>query len=160
MLPHLLTAIPGPRSLALAEKLRRHESRNVTFLANDFPVFWERAEGVNVWDADGNRFLDLTSAFGVSGLGHSNAGVRAALVAQAGELLHAMGDVHPTELKAELCARLSALTFERWGAGDGKVVLSSSGSDAVETALKTALLRTGKAGVIAFTGGYHWGWER
>ena len=81
--------------------------------------------------------------------------VRAALVKQAGELLHAMGDVHPTELKAELCARLSALTFERWGAGDGKVVLSSSGSDAVETALKTALLRTGKAGVIAFTGGYH-----
>lgn len=155
MLPHLLTAIPGPRSLALAEKLRRHESRNVTFLADDFPVFWKRAEGVNVWDVDGNRFLDLTSAFGVSGLGHANAAVRAALVAQAGALLHAMGDVHPTELKAELCARLSALTFERWGAGDGKVVLSSSGSDAVETALKTALLRTGKAGVIAFTGGYH-----
>ena len=155
MLPQLLTAIPGPRSRVLAEKLRRHESRNVTFLADDFPVFWQRAEGVNVWDADGNRFLDLTSAFGVAGLGHTNAAVRAALVKQAGELLHAMGDVHPTELKAELCARLSALTFERWGAGDGKVVLSSSGSDAVETALKTALLRTGKAGVIAFTGGYH-----
>ena len=155
MLPDLITPIPGPRSLALAEKLRRHESRNVTFLADDFPVFWQRAHDVNVWDADGNRFLDLTSAFGVSGLGHTNAAVRAALVAQAGELLHAMGDVHPTELKAELCARLSALTFERWGAGDGKTVLSSSGSDAVETALKTALLRTGKAGVIAFTGGYH-----
>ena len=155
MLPQLLTAIPGPRSRVLAEKLRRHESRNVTFLADDFPVFWQRAEGVNVWDADGNRFLDLTSAFGVAGLGHTNAAVRAALVKQAGGLLHAMGDVHPTELKAELCARLSALTYERWGAGDGKVVLSSSGSDAVETALKTALLRTGKAGVIAFTGGYH-----
>ena len=155
MLPHLLTPVPGPRSLALAEKLRRHESRNVTFLADDFPVFWQRADGVNVWDADGNRFLDLTSAFGVSGLGHTNAAVRAALVAQAGELLHAMGDVHPTELKVELCARLSELTFERWGAGDGKTVLSNSGSDAVETALKTALLRTGEAGVIAFTGGYH-----
>ena len=155
MLPHLLTPIPGPRSLALATRLRRHESRNVTFLADDFPVFWQRADGMNVWDADGNRFLDLTSAFGVSGLGHTNAAVRAALVAQSGELLHAMGDVHPTELKAELCARLSAVTFERWGAGDGKTVLSSSGSDAVETALKTALLRTGKAGVIAFTGGYH-----
>ena len=155
MLPELTTSIPGPRSLALAEKLRRHESRNVTFLADDFPVFWQRAEGVNVWDADGNRFLDLTSAFGVSGLGHTNAAVRAALIAQSGELLHAMGDVHPTELKAELCARLSALTYERWGAGDGKTVLSSSGSDAVETALKTALLGTGKAGVIAFAGGYH-----
>ena len=155
MLPELITPIPGPRSLALAEKLRRHESRNVTYLADDFPVFWQRAEGVNVWDADGNRFLDLTSAFGVSGLGHTDAAVRVALVAQSGELLHAMGDVHPTELKAELCARLSAVTYERWGAGDGKTVLSSSGSDAVETALKTALLRTGKAGVIAFAGGYH-----
>jgi len=155
MLPHIHIPPPGPRSLALAEKLRRHESRNVTFLAEDFPVFWQRADGVNVWDADGNRFLDLTSAFGVSGLGHTNAAVRAALVAQSGELLHAMGDVHPTELKVELCARLSAVTYERWGAGDGKTVLSSSGSDAVETALKTALLRTGKAGVIAFTGGYH-----
>ncbi len=155
MLPELITPVPGPRSLALAARLRRHESRNVTYFADDFPVFWQRAEGVNVWDADGNRFLDLTSAFGVSGLGHTDAAVRAALVAQSGELLHAMGDVHPTELKAELCTRLSALTFERWGAGDGKTVLSSSGSDAVETALKTALLRTGKPGVIAFTGGYH-----
>jgi 4-aminobutyrate aminotransferase-like enzyme len=155
MLPHLITPIPGPRSLELAERLRRYESRNVTYLAEDFPVFWQRAEGVNVWDGDGNRFLDLTSAFGVSGLGHANAAVREALVQQAGVLQHAMGDVHPTELKTELCARLSALTFERWSAGDGKVVLSNSGSDAVETALKTALLRTGKPGVIAFTGGYH-----
>ena len=51
MLPHLVTSIPGPRSRALAERLRRYESRNVTYLAEDFPVFWERAEGVNVWDA-------------------------------------------------------------------------------------------------------------
>jgi 4-aminobutyrate aminotransferase-like enzyme len=135
--------------------LRRYESRNVTYLADDFPVFWERAAGTNVWDADGNRYLDLTSAFGVAGLGHTHPPVQAALVAQSGTLMHAMGDVHPTSRKAELCARLSALTFERWGAGPGKVVLGNSGSDAVEAALKTALLRTGKAGVIAFTGAYH-----
>ena len=49
----------------------------------------------------------------------------------------------------------AALTFERWGAGDGKVILGNSGFEAVEAALKTSLLRTGKAGVIAFTGGYH-----
>jgi 4-aminobutyrate aminotransferase/(S)-3-amino-2-methylpropionate transaminase len=42
MLPNLITAIPGPRSLDLAEKLRRHESRNVTFLADDWPIFWQR----------------------------------------------------------------------------------------------------------------------
>src|SRR6187402_1617662 len=144
MLPDVVTSIPGPRSLALAEKLRRYESRNVTYLADDFPVFWERAAGMNVWDADGNRFLDLTSAFGVASLGHTDPKLRQALVDQSAVLMHAMGDVHPTALKAELCAQLSALTFERWNSGIGKTVLNNSGSDAVETALKTSLLHTGR----------------
>ena len=155
MLPEIVTPIPGPRSRELAAQLRRYESQNVTYLAEDFPIFWQRAEGTNVWDADGNRFLDLTSAFGVCGLGHTNPHLRSALVAQSAELMHAMGDVHPTAVKAELCRRLSAMTFERWDAGVGKTVLANSGSDAVEIALKTALLYTGKPGVIAFTGGYH-----
>ena len=153
MLPKLRTEIPGPSSLALAARLRRYESRNVTFTSDEWPVFWERAEGVNVWDADGNRFLDLTSAFGVASLGHG--ATAAAMMAQAGALVHAMGDVHPTALKVELCERLSAVTFERWGCGAGKVILGNSGSDAVEAALKTALLHTGKPGVIVFRGGYH-----
>jgi 4-aminobutyrate aminotransferase-like enzyme len=155
MLPDLITDIPGPRSRELAAALRRHESRNVTFVSDDWPIFWQRAEGVNVWDADGNRFLDLTSAFGVCGLGHTNPAICEALVEQSQELLHAMGDVHPTERKTQLCARLSALTFERWGRGDGKVILGNSGFEAIEAALKTSLLRTGRPGVIAFTGGYH-----
>lgn len=155
MLPALLTAIPGPKSLALAATLRRHESRNVTYVAPGWPIFWERAEGANVWDVDGNRFLDFTSAFGVAGLGHTNPEVRAALLSQAGRLIHAMGDVHPTAEKARLCQRLSELTFERWEIGPGKVILGNSGSDAVEAALKTSLLHSGKPGVIAFTGAYH-----
>lgn len=154
-LPELITPIPGPRSRELAAKLRRYESRNVTFVADDWPVFWERAEGVNVWDADGNRFLDLTAAFGVSGLGHTAPEVRDALTAQAQTLMHAMGDVHPTELKTELCARLSAITFERWCVGTGKTILGNSGFEAIEAALKTAMLYSGKPGVLAFTGGYH-----
>jgi 4-aminobutyrate aminotransferase-like enzyme len=153
MLPKIHTAIPGPRSLELARRLGASESRNVTFTSPEWPVFWKRAEGVNVWDADGNRFLDLTAAFGVASLGHG--ATSPAMIAQAGTLLHAMGDVHPTAVKVELCERLSAITFERWGAGSGKVILGNSGSDAVEAALKTALLHTRKPGVIAFTGGYH-----
>jgi len=155
MLPAIQTPIPGPRSLAAAAQLRRYESRNVTYTDAEFPIFWQRAEGVNVWDVDGNRFLDWTSAFGVAGLGHTNPAVRDALIAQAGALLHGMGDVHPTPLKAELCERLSTLTFERWGAGRGKTILGNSGFEAVEAALKTALLHSGKAGVIAFQGAYH-----
>ena len=155
MLPELRTEIPGPRSRELAARLRWVESRNVTLLGERWPVFWERAEGVNVWDADGNRFLDFTSGFGVTGLGHSSPPVRAALSAQSRRLLHAMGDVHPAESKVELCEMLSELTFERWGAGRGKVILGNSWSDAIEAALKTAVLHTGKPGVLVFAGAYH-----
>jgi acetylornithine/succinyldiaminopimelate/putrescine aminotransferase len=155
LLPELKTPIPGPRSLALAERLRAHESRNVTFTSPEFPIFWERAEGTNVWDSDGNRFVDLTSAFAVAGLGHGNADLRGAMHAQVDTLVHGMGDVHPTELKVQLCERLSELTYERWGLGDAKTVLCNSGFEAVEAALKTALLRSGKPGVLSFTGGYH-----
>lgn len=155
MKPKLKTSIPGPRSLALAGQLREYESRNVTYCDESWPVFWERAEGTNIWDADGNRYLDFTSAFGVAGLGHRHPEIVAAMTEQSGLLLHGMGDVHPTALKGELCARLSSLTFERWNGGKGKVVLSNSGFEAVETALKTARLATGKSGVMAFSNGYH-----
>lgn len=155
MLPEIVNPIPGPRSRELAARLRRAESRNVTFVDAEFPVFWERAEGVNVWDADGNRFLDLTSAFAVASLGHNAPAVRGALLDQVGRLLHAMGDVHPTEGKVRLCERLGELTFGRWTGQPGKTILCGAGSEAVEAALKTSLLHSGKAGVVAFRGAYH-----
>ena len=155
MLPELRTEIPGPGSRRLAEELRRYESRNVTFLSAGFPIFWERAEGANVWDVDENRFLDFTSAFAVSGLGHNAPAVVAAMRDQSTKLIHAMGDVHPTRVKADLCRLLSEITFERWGCGTARTILASSGSEAVEAALKTSLLRTGKPGILSFEGGYH-----
>lgn len=153
MLPEIVTPIPGPRSQECARKLALYEARDVTWLAADFPVFWERAEGVNVWDADGNRFLDLTSGFAVTGLGHG--AMKDALVRQADQLLHAMGDVHPASVKATLCEKLSQITFERWHSGTGKTILCNSGSEAVEAAIKTSLMYSGKPGVISFSGGYH-----
>jgi len=155
VLPDLRTEVPGPRSREYAKRLRAVESRNVTMTGADWPIFWEHAEGVNVWDADGNRFLDFTSGFGVAGLGHGTSTVRAALVAQADRLMHAMGDVHPAGVKVELCEMLVGLTYGRWGSAGGKVILGNSGSDAIEAALKTSLLHSGKPGVIVFEGAYH-----
>ena len=153
MLPELITEIPGPKSKAISGELKLYESRNVTYVADDWPVFWYRADGVNVWDEDGNRFLDVTAAFGVAGLGHGwSAG---AMRDQSERLIHGMGDVHPTRLKMEVCRELSALTFERWGAGRGKTILSNSGFEAVESALKTARIATGKSGVVSFKNSYH-----
>src|SRR6266550_1656979 len=96
--------------------LRDHESRNVTFMERDgsWPIVWERAKGVHVWDAKGKKYLDLTAAFGVAAAGHANANVVKAGQKQMARLLHAMGDVHPHALKADLAAELSELTFEQW----------------------------------------------
>ncbi len=155
MLPQLITEIPGPRSLQLAKDLKQYECRNVTFTAANWPVFWKKAEGCNVWDEDGNRYLDLTAAFGVAGLGHGWSAQ--AMRDQSGEMIHAMGDVHPTALKLEVCKLLSEMTFERWGGSSnrGKTTLSNSGSEAVESALKTAYMVTAKAGIICFQDSYH-----
>ena len=151
-LPALVTHVPGPRSRALAARLAAVESRNVTCLAPEAPIFWERAQGANVWDVDGNRFVDLSGAFGVANVGHGHPRVVAAVTRQAETLLHGMGDVHPSAVKVEL---LEALARRFPGGGPARAVLGSSGSDAVETALETALLATGRAGVVAFEGGYH-----
>jgi 4-aminobutyrate aminotransferase-like enzyme len=151
----------------ILQQLRDFESRNVTFVEPDgsWPIIWERAKGVHVWDADDHKYLDLTAAFGVAAAGHANPRVVKAGQQQMARLLHAMGDVHPHALKAQLARELSRITFERWTKTNphsalrtpqsGKVIFSNSGFEAVESALKTAILATGRHGIIAFTGAYH-----
>ncbi len=143
--------IPGPESKRLLKKLHRVEPPHVTYGDADFPVFIQKASGTRVWDADGNRYLDLTAFFAVSGLGHGAPVIRKAAekVLQAG--WHAMGDVHPHALKAEAAEAIVSVLPKSLN----QAWFSCNGSDAVETALKTAYLATGKPGVIAFDGAYH-----
>jgi 4-aminobutyrate aminotransferase-like enzyme len=143
-------------------QLRRHESRNILFTEPDGtgPIVWDRARGCQVVDLEGRRYLDLTAAFGVAAAGHANPAVVRAARKQMGRLVHAMGDVHPHPGKARLASELSRLTYGRWSRRDGvretgKVIFGSSGFEAVEAALKTARLATGRPGIIAFEGGYH-----
>jgi 4-aminobutyrate aminotransferase-like enzyme len=150
-LPHMEVTPPGPRSLELGRRLARVESRNVTHLTPGFPVFWESARGANVRDVDGNVFLDLTGAFGVSVAGHTHPAVTEKIREQAGVLIHGMGDVHPPVGKVELLEALARLA--PWP--NARSVLGSSGAEAVEIALKTALLATGRPGIVAFEGAYH-----
>ncbi len=150
--PVLATAVPGPRSRALAKRLGAVESRNVICVDPEPPIFWERASGSNVWDVDGNRFVDLTAAFGVSNAGHAHPRISQAVAEQAKRLMHGLGDVHPSPVRLEL---LEALVRHYPGGVPARAILGSSGSDAVEMALETALLATGAAGVVAFEGAYH-----
>jgi 4-aminobutyrate aminotransferase-like enzyme len=164
------------KTQTILKQLRTYESRNILFVEPDgsWPIVWERAKGVYVWDADGKKYLDLTAAFGVAVAGHANPRVARAGQRQMSKLLHAMGDVHPHALKAQLARELSRITFERWHSifrrgelrkslksgrretpPSGKVIFCNSGFEAVEAALKTAMLATGKRGIIAFEGAYH-----
>lgn len=149
--PRIQVPPPGPRSRRLATRLAAVESRNVTFLADDFPIFWEKARGSNVWDADGNRYVDLTAGFGVAASGHRNRRVVSALRRQLGRLTHGMGDVHPPSEKVKLLEALAEIA----PVPDPRIVLACSGAEAVEVALKTARLATGKPGVVCFSGAYH-----
>ncbi len=131
--------------------LRAYESRNVTFLSDDFPIFWESASEATVVDVDGNRYIDLTAAFGVANAGHANPRVVAAVADQAARLMHGMGDVHPTAVRAHLLERIASIVPP----GLSKTFLATTGSEAVEAALKTAMLATGRSRFAAYRGAYH-----
>jgi 4-aminobutyrate aminotransferase-like enzyme len=105
-------------------------------------VLWASAEGCRVVDADGREYLDLSAGFGVAALGHRNPEIAAAIAAQ--PVAHALGDLAEAVVAAELRARLP------WPAKFGV-----TGADAVEIALRTALLATAKPGIVAFDGAYH-----
>jgi 4-aminobutyrate aminotransferase / (S)-3-amino-2-methylpropionate transaminase / 5-aminovalerate transaminase len=151
-LPRIVTPPPGPASRALAARLTRVESRNITRVdENVAPIFWAAARGANVRDEDGNIYVDLTGGFAVAAAGHANLQVAGAIAAQAAALPHALGDVHPSTRKVELLERIAALTPP----GLDVAILGSAGAEAVEAALKTALLATGRPGVIAFRNAYH-----
>lgn len=149
--PQLVTPVPGPQSLAWAKRLQQAECPEVTWIAPDFPIFWEQAAGSMVQDVDGNRYLDLTAAFAVASIGHAHPKVVETLQQQAPRLIHGMGDVHPTGLKVQLAEKLAALTDGTLGLP----IFGCSGAEAMEAARKTALVASGRSGLIAFTGAYH-----
>ena len=113
-------------------------------------IVYQSGQGSNLFDADGNRYVDLAAGFGSLLLGHAAESVRRALERQSAELVQALGDLHPSTVKIELLERLSSL-----GGQGMRAILGQSGADAVSAALKTAVLYTGKPGVIAFSGAYH-----
>jgi 4-aminobutyrate aminotransferase-like enzyme len=157
-----ITNISMMQSHKILDLLSQYECRNILFKEPDgsWPIVWARAKNNYVWDADGKRYLDLTAAFGVAACGHANPRVTQAACRQMKQLTHAMGDVHPHALKAQLAQKLSQLTFERWFNDShhpcsGKSIFCNSGFEAVEAAIKTAALYTGKKGVVAFEHAYH-----
>jgi putrescine aminotransferase len=111
----------------------------------------DRAEGVHIFDEDGRRYLDFSAGFGVFGLGHLDSRVQAAAQAQLA-MLATTPDSFCTAPAAELMQSIAGLLPEDLCG----VMLAGSGSEAIELALRTAILaRPERSQLVAVTAGYH-----
>ncbi|MCG5233878.1 4-aminobutyrate--2-oxoglutarate transaminase [Xanthobacter oligotrophicus] len=121
-------------------------------IATAYPVFAQKAEGSEVWDADGTRYIDFAGGIAVLNTGHRHPKVLAAVRAQLDAYTHTAFQIVPYEPYVALCERLNAIApFS----GAAKSILFSTGAEAVENAVKIAKAATGRTGVIAFSGGFH-----
>lgn len=102
-------------------------------------------------DVDGNRYVDLTGGFGAALVGHRNPRVVATIRETSRRLLHGLADAAPHPLRMALAVALSLQGPIR----NGRVLFATSGAEAIDIALKTAHLATGRPGVVAFEEGYH-----
>jgi 4-aminobutyrate aminotransferase/(S)-3-amino-2-methylpropionate transaminase len=145
----LKTPIPGPRS---REILARRQHSMPTGLAHSTEVVVESATGSLVRDVDGNTLIDMTAGIGMLNAGHCPAGVVAAVRQQAEKLIHACALVATYEPYVALAEKLNQLTP---GDFPKKTLLSNSGAEAVENAVKFARCYTGRPAIVCFEGAYH-----
>lgn len=145
----LKTAVPGPKSHALAQRAAGSVARGIARL---IPIFVQRAEAAEIEDVDGNRFLDLAGGIGCLNVGHRNAEVTAALHRQVDRFLHTCFMVTPYESYVSLSEKLNALAPGKFGK---KTMLVNSGAEAVENAVKIARAFTKRPAVLCFEDGFH-----
>jgi len=146
---NLRTAIPGPRS---RELVARREAAVPGGLYKAHQIAIESASGALVTDVDGNTFIDFIGGIGVLNAGHCPPSVVAAIQEQAARLIHFSALVGTYEPYVALCERLNAAAPI---SGPCKTLLSNSGAEGVENAIKIARAATGRQAIIAFEGAYH-----
>jgi len=117
-----------------------------------YPVFAERAENAELWDREGNRYIDFAGGIAVLNTGHRHPKVIAAVKAQLDAFTHTCFQVVPYEPYIALAERLNALAPFK---GEAKTMFFTTGAEAVENAVKIARAATGRNAVVAFAGAFH-----
>ena len=146
--PHIKTELPGPKARALLERDRPVASPSYP---RDYPFVMSHGRGTEVWDVDGNRFLDFMSGIAVCSTGHAHPKVVEAVKAAADKFLHISSDYWHENMTA-LTERLAQ------HAPMGQPVMSflcQSGTEAVEGAIKLARYATGRPRYLGFLGSFH-----
>ena len=131
---------------------KRRDAAIARGIANQLPVFIERARNAELWDVEGRRYIDFASGIAVVNTGHVHPAVQAAAAKQLEAFTHTCFMVTPYEVAVELAERLNRLAP---GPTPKKSIFVTTGAEAVENAIKIARAHTGRSGVIAFGGGFH-----
>ncbi|MBY8058970.1 4-aminobutyrate--2-oxoglutarate transaminase [Vibrio fluvialis] len=121
-------------------------------MANLSPIYVEKANNAQLWDIEGNRYIDFAAGIAVNNTGHSHPRIVAAVTAQLQRFSHTCSMVTPYASFIELA---EALTRRAPGPSEKKAIFLTTGAEAVENAVKVARAHTGRPGVIAFKGGFH-----
>ena len=145
----LKTAVPGPRSVALAA---RRQAAVPAGIFHATPIFAERAEGALLTDVDGNTFIDFAGGIGTLNVGHANPEVVRAASSQLARFTHTCFSVAPYEGYVALAEKLNRITP---GSFAKKTMLVNSGAEALENAVKIARSFTGREAVVVFDHAFH-----
>lgn len=145
----ILTQRPGP----VAREIVARDSHVLAPVAGRvYPFVMDHGRGCDVWDVDGNQYLDFNAGIAVVATGHSHPRVVTAIQDQAAKFIHMAGTDFYNEQQVKVGEKLAASmpVQHAW-----RVFLGNSGTEAVEASLKLARYATGRQGVIAFFGGFH-----
>jgi len=146
---NVVTAIPGPNSVALQKRRTEVVSAGVGTM---LPIFIEEAHGAILKDADGNHLIDMGSGIGVVTIGHTNEKLVAAVQEQVAKLTHTLFTVAPYEPYVKAA---ELLTSHAPCGKKKKAAFFNSGAEAVENAVKIARKATGRTEIAAFDHSYH-----
>lgn len=140
--------LPGQKARAL---IKRDSAVISPSYPRDVPFVMDHGKGTEVWDVDGNRFLDFAAGIAVNSTGHSHPKVVKAIQDQAEKFLHISSDFYH-EQWISLGEKLNEIApFEEAGVS----FMTNSGTEAVETAIKLARYHSGRSNFIGFTGAFH-----
>jgi len=145
---HIRIELPGPHARAI---LARDASVTSPSYPRDYPFVMDHGRGVEVWDVDGNRFLDFAAGIAVCSTGHSHPQVVQAIKDAADKFIHISSD-YWHEGQVRLGERINELDPM------GEPVMcffAQSGTEAVEGAIKLARHFTGRSRFIGFLGAFH-----
>lgn len=145
-MPKIITELPGPKSQAYLEKSRKYEPQS---MSDQVPLVWDHAQGVHIWDVDGNEFLDWTSGVLVTNVGHSHPRYVAEVKDQAEKLINCYDFL--SQPRADLAEKLVAITPPHLD----RCFLVTTGTDATEAAMRMARRASKGWEILSFHGAFH-----